>query len=97
MERLAPFSPGQIDPQKHQIGGLRVGESPMNDPGVGIEISTGQRQQAGDQQRLLAGKQCSGSLLDRHDGIPLNDGFGQKNRNRRENDPGGGRWLDLNQ
>ena len=56
MERLAPFSTGQIDPQKHQIGSLRIGKSPMNDPGVGIEISAGQRQQAGDQQRLLAGK-----------------------------------------
>jgi hypothetical protein len=27
----------------------------------------------------------------------LNDRFGQRNRNRRENDPGGGRWLDMNQ
>jgi hypothetical protein len=74
MQRLGPFSPGHIDPQKHQIGGLRIGKCPMNDPGVGIEISAGQRQQASDQERLLAGKWHGSRLGDRHDEIPLSDG-----------------------
>jgi hypothetical protein len=64
VERLAPFSPGHIDPKKHQIGSLRIGKSLMNDPGVGVEISAGQRQRAGDQQRLLAGKRYCGGLRD---------------------------------
>jgi hypothetical protein len=50
----------------------------MNDPGVGIEISAGQRQQAGDQQRLLAGKRYGGGLRDRDDKIPLGDGLDRK-------------------
>jgi len=56
MKSLGPFRSGHIDPQKYQVGGLGIGKDPMHDPGVGIEISTGQRQQAGDQERLFAGK-----------------------------------------
>ena len=60
------------------IGGLRIGKGPMSDPGAGIEISTGQRQQAGDQQRLLAGKRYGGGMRDRHDQTPFGDGWDRK-------------------
>jgi hypothetical protein len=50
---IVPIAVDHIGPEKDQIGGLRIGEDAMDDPGVGLEISPGQRQQAGDQQRLF--------------------------------------------
>ncbi len=90
MERLVPFSPRQIHPEKHQIGSLRIGKSPMNDPGVGIEISAGQRQQADDQQRLLAGKRYGGAWGIDTIKFRWTMVWTEKQTAPRENGPGGG-------
>jgi hypothetical protein len=55
---LLPFSANCSHAEEHQIGTLRIGEDTVDDPGIGLEISSRERQQACDMQRLIAGERC---------------------------------------
>lgn len=90
MERLAPLSPGHIDPQKHQIGRLRIGKSPMNDPPVSAS-----RQAI--KSASSRGKRYGGSVRDRHHKTPSAMVGTGKQTYRQEGDSGEGCRLDLNQ
>ena len=54
MKGLLPSRGRGIHPQKHQISRLSVRQNAVRYPGVGVDITTGERQHQRDQQGLLA-------------------------------------------
>jgi len=54
LQRPRPVARHPINPEKHQIRGLGVGHDAMDDPGIGVGTTAGERQQKCDDNRFGA-------------------------------------------
>jgi len=65
VKRSLPLANRAVNPEQDQVGRLRIGHDAVDNPGIGVDIATGESKQQRDLHRFIAAYRRTGGKIQR--------------------------------